>query len=222
MLKQHFRRMNKEMDENIIRNENINYSLKNEKDKKMDNKIDSVSHGSVEEEQNNLFELDIDVISDVISGESNKESLSSHTTWENNYHINNSNEKDIDTISQKALPRFDLDRVIDDFVFMCTFIGNDFLANIPHLDIADGSLNLMMRVYSDMLPRQLGGYLTNKSSIHLNRVELFVQEIGRREPLYFQQRAVDDKDDGYAGEGYREHYYQVTLRIFHVSTYVTT
>ena len=75
-------------------------------------------------------------------------------------------------------------------------------------DIADGSLNLMMNVYRDMLPA-LGGYLTDKAAIHLPRLELFVQEISRREPLYFEQRAVDDKDPGYAGEGYRDHYYQV-------------
>ena len=75
---------------------------------------------------------------------------------------------------------------------MCFFVGNDFLPCIPHLDIADGSLNLMMNVYRDLIPA-LGGYLTQKASIHLPRTELFLQEIGRREPLYFQQRATDEK-----------------------------
>jgi 5'-3' exonuclease len=103
---------------------------------------------------------------------------------------------------------FDIERIIDDFVFMCFFVGNDFLPCLPHMDIADGSLNLMMNVYRDMLP-DLGGYLTDKSAIHLPRLELFVQEISRREPLYFQQRAVDDKDDGYATDRYKEHYYKV-------------
>ena len=66
----------------------------------------------------------------------------------------------------------------------------------------------MMNVYRDIMPA-MGGYLTDKAAIHLPRVELFLQEIGRREPLYFQQRATDEKDSGYADDGYKEHYYKV-------------
>ena len=66
----------------------------------------------------------------------------------------------------------------------------------------------MMNVYRDVL-QDIGGYLTDKGNIHLSRVELFLQEIGRREPLYFQQRAIDEKDSEYAGDNYSEHYYKV-------------
>jgi hypothetical protein len=48
-----------------------------------------------------------------------------------------------------------------------------------------------------------------QGNIHLSRVELFLQEIGRREPLYFQQRAIDEKDSEYANDNYAEHYYKV-------------
>jgi len=114
-----------------------------------------------------------------------------------------------------SLPKpdhYSTNRIIDDFVFMCFFIGNDFLPNIPHLDIADGSLNLMMNTYQDMLPI-MGGYLTKKTEIHLSRVELFLQEIARREPLYFQQRATEEKDKNYADDNYNEHYYKVKFLI---------
>ena len=43
-----------------------------------------------------------------------------------------------------------------------------------------------------------------QAAIHLPRTELFLQEIGRREPLYFQQRATDEKDLKYADDGYAE------------------
>jgi 5'-3' exonuclease len=66
----------------------------------------------------------------------------------------------------------------------------------------------MMNIYRDILPK-LGGYLTDKAKIHLPRVELFIQEIARREPLYFQQRSIDEKEKEYAGDGYKDHYYKV-------------
>lgn len=82
----------------------------------------------------------------------------------------------------------ELERVIDDFVFVCMFVGNDFLPHVVHLDIADGSLNMMMNAYKDMLPG-LGGYLTEKTKVHLPRLELFFRELAKYEPPYFERRS---------------------------------
>ncbi|KAG5190912.1 dhm exonuclease [Tribonema minus] len=106
---------------------------------------------------------------------------------------------------------FSLERVIDDFVFMCMFVGNDFLPNMPHLDIADGALNTMLSIYRDMLPA-LGGYLTKKDEIHRGRLELFLHEVARREPLYFRQRGIEESDAALQSpDTYRERYYESKL-----------
>jgi 5'-3' exonuclease len=66
----------------------------------------------------------------------------------------------------------------------------------------------MMSTYRELFPK-LGGFLTNKNQIHLSRLELFLQELSRREPLYFQQRAMEDGDNNYATKDYKDHYYRM-------------
>jgi len=88
---------------------------------------------------------------------------------------------------------WEVERAVDDFVFMCMLVGNDFIPGLPNLDVADGALNLMMRTYVDVLPL-VGGYLTNKAEIHMDRFETFVSLLAKNEAYVVSKKLLSDSD----------------------------
>lgn len=47
---------------------------------------------------------------------------------------------------------YDLERIIDDFILINIFIGNDFLPHLPGLHINEGALNRLFEIYKRILP----------------------------------------------------------------------
>ena len=91
---------------------------------------------------------------------------------------------------------YDVNRVIDDFIFMCMFVGNDFLPHVPHLEIDNGALSLMLNNYIDLLP-EWGGYLTDKSAIHPGRLEQFFYSLAVFEEEHFRRRSYEENEPGW-------------------------
>ena len=78
-----------------------------------------------------------------------------------------------------------LERLIDDIVFLCFFVGNDFLPHLPSLDIRDGALDYLFNVYKRILPT-LGDYITNHGGqVNLSRVDVILAEVGAIEDYVF-------------------------------------
>ena len=81
-----------------------------------------------------------------------------------------------------------LERLIDDIVFLCFFVGNDFLPHLPSLDIRDGALDYLFNVYKRLLPG-LGDYITRSGgNVNLSHVDVLLAEVGAIEDYVFSMK----------------------------------
>ena len=85
---------------------------------------------------------------------------------------------------------YDLERLIDDFVFMTFLVGNDFLPHMPSLDIGDGAFTLLFDTYKEQRAQWgQGQYLTDSGEIpDAARLEAFLYVIGAAENEIFVER----------------------------------
>lgn len=85
---------------------------------------------------------------------------------------------------------FDLERVIDDFILMAFFVGNDFLPNLPNLHINEGALALMFKVYKTVLPKG-DGYINEGGVINMERLAALLEELSHVEYRFFETENAD-------------------------------
>lgn len=83
--------------------------------------------------------------------------------------------------------KYDFERAVDDWVFMCFFVGNDFLPHLPSLEIREGAIDRLVRMYKDCVYKT-GGWLTDSGDVNLERVQLIMTELGKAEDQIFKTR----------------------------------
>lgn len=72
--------------------------------------------------------------------------------------------------------KFSLTNIIDDFVFLCFFIGNDFLPKVFCFDIRKGYLEKLLYLFKGFLIEN-HGYLINDGMINFVIFEKLVQKL---------------------------------------------
>ncbi|KAI2626814.1 exoribonuclease Dhp1 [Xylaria nigripes] len=89
--------------------------------------------------------------------------------------------------------RWDLERAIDDWVFMCFFVGNDFLPHLPALEIRENGIDTLTAIWRDNLPF-MGGYMTKDGHVDLERAQYILDGLGKQEDAIFKRRKeVEDR-----------------------------
>nr|OQO30737.1 hypothetical protein B0A51_01861 [Rachicladosporium sp. CCFEE 5018] len=82
---------------------------------------------------------------------------------------------------------FDLERALDDWVFMCFFVGNDFLPHLPSLDIRENGIDTLIAIWRDNIPH-MGGYVTKDGHVDLTRAQTMLQGLAKQEDAIFKRR----------------------------------
>ncbi|THD26641.1 5'-3' exoribonuclease 2 [Fasciola hepatica] len=82
---------------------------------------------------------------------------------------------------------WDLERVIDDWVFMCFFVGNDFLPHLPSLEIREGAIDRLIEIYRSTV-QHTGGWLTDSGKVNMPGVQVIMHELGKMEDEIFKSR----------------------------------
>lgn len=83
--------------------------------------------------------------------------------------------------------RFDLERALDDWVFMCFFVGNDFLPHLPSLDIREDGIDTLIAIWRDNIPI-MGGYVTKDGHVDLARAQVILEGLAKQEDAIFKRR----------------------------------
>ncbi|KAF8001809.1 hypothetical protein HF325_004310 [Metschnikowia pulcherrima] len=94
-------------------------------------------------------------------------------------------------LRQKTSFAWDLERAIDDWVFMCFFVGNDFLPHMPALSVRDNGIDILIGCWKQVIPK-LRDYITCDGKLNLEGVEQLLAVLSTKENDIFRRRREND------------------------------
>lgn len=80
-----------------------------------------------------------------------------------------------------------IERALDDWVFMCFFVGNDFLPHLPSLEIRDQGIDTLINIWRDLVP-QMNDYVTKDGYPDMGRVQQILNALASKEDGIFRKR----------------------------------
>ncbi|XP_019512484.1 PREDICTED: 5'-3' exoribonuclease 1 isoform X4 [Hipposideros armiger] len=95
-------------------------------------------------------------------------------------------------LKDKITFKYDIERIIDDWIMMGFLVGNDFIPHLPHLHINHDALPLLYGTYITILP-ELGGYINESGHLNLPRFEKYLVKLSDFDREHFSEVFVDLK-----------------------------
>ncbi|XP_074261907.1 5'-3' exoribonuclease 1 isoform X8 [Saimiri boliviensis] len=95
-------------------------------------------------------------------------------------------------LKEKIPFKYDIERIIDDWILMGFLVGNDFIPHLPHLHINHDALPLLYGTYITILP-ELGGYINESGHLNLPRFEKYLVKLSDFDREHFSEVFVDLK-----------------------------
>ncbi|KAL0949870.1 hypothetical protein HGRIS_009904 [Hohenbuehelia grisea] len=90
---------------------------------------------------------------------------------------------------------FNFEQAIDDWVLLIFFVGNDFLPHLPSLEIREGAIDTLLKIWKQEIPR-MGGYVTNNGLMELSRAQVLLEGLAQREDdIFRRRREAEERQD---------------------------
>jgi len=78
--------------------------------------------------------------------------------------------------------------IINDYIFLCFFIGNDFIHNSPCINIRYGGLDNLLNIYNELQEDHAGlFYLIYNNKLDLENFKRFIQKLSLKENEYLDK-----------------------------------
>ena len=71
----------------------------------------------------------------------------------------------------------DADRIIDDFIFVCNLLGNDYVPTLPFVYARDGGVTWLLDRYYEVMPDLKETYIVDSDSVNIRSFAQFVESI---------------------------------------------
>ena len=96
---------------------------------------------------------------------------------------------------EKECDDLDFERYIDDWVLLFFFVGNDFLPHLPSLEIREGAVDKLLRIYKKLMSQYSHPkpYITDNGYVSLHKVEMIMKEFGNLENDIFVRRKINEE-----------------------------